>query len=87
MTSFIFPFEFLGSNYNASCHVIFPPQDKQYHITVYDEPLRERYGDVQIVILKGDELTWGIPQQPKGSEFMKALVAGLKEQLAQHPEY
>ena len=84
MTNFIFPFEFLGINYTAGCHVIYPPPDKQFHITVYDENLRHRYGDVQMVIEKGGEWNWGTPPQPKRVEFMQALVKGVKEQLAEH---
>jgi hypothetical protein len=87
MTTFNFTFEFQGSTYAASCHVIYPPPDKQYHVFVDDEHLRFQFGDVQMFILKGEEIKWGIPPQPKGSEFMKTLFAALKEVLAQHPEY
>jgi hypothetical protein len=87
MTTFNFTFDFLGSSYTANCHVIYPPPDKQYHVIVDDEHLRFQYGDVQMFVLKGDEFNWGIPPQPKGSEFMRSLMSALKGILEYHPEY
>jgi hypothetical protein len=86
MISFNFPFQYQESTYIANCHVIPPPPDRQYHIMVDDEQLRFQYGDVQMFIVRGDQITWGIPPQPGGNEFMRSLASALMDALKDHPE-
>ena len=83
MTVFIFNFVFDKKDYQASCHVIYPPPDKQYHVAISDAWLGEMYGDHHIIVARGEELHWGIPPHDRGSEFMRALVTG----LTSHSEY
>ncbi len=83
MTTFTFIFNFQGNEYEANCHVIPPPPDKQYHINVPDSQLAKQFGDFHIIVVNKGELNWGIPGQAGGSEFMRAIVSGLKA----HPQY
>lgn len=83
MKVFHFSFKFANMACNASCHIIYPPPDKQYHVSILNAEVAAQYGDFHIIVLIGEELHWGIPPHQGGSDFMKAVVTGLKN----HPDY
>jgi len=82
MIVFQFPFQFDGGVFYASCHLV-PPPGKQYHLLILDPALANIYGENHIIIIKGEELNWGIPAVVRGSEFIRAVVTGMKA----HPHY
>jgi hypothetical protein len=88
MTFFKFAFTYKGGAFDASCHFIPPPPDKQFHITPLDVNHIQRFGDMLIIREEiKDQWTWGYPAEDTDHEFMKSLVIGLKEHLAAHNAY